>query len=99
MENELKIISLNVRGLGNLKKRTGVFEWLKQTKSNIMFLQETHSICADELNWNREMKGHCVFSHGSKSSRGTMVIFKDIEYNIYEIKTDSMGELLLYLLT
>lgn len=39
--NDLKIISLNVRGLREPKKRSDFFFWLKEKKFDICLLQET----------------------------------------------------------
>ena len=38
---EFNVISLNVRGLGSLNKRRGIFLWLNKQKADIVFLQET----------------------------------------------------------
>ena len=38
-----KLISLNVRGISNFKKRKMIFTWCRKKKADIIFLQETHS--------------------------------------------------------
>ena len=43
---DLKIASLNVRGLGNNIKRREVFTWLKAKKKSIYMLQEVH--CSED---------------------------------------------------
>ena len=37
-----KICTFNVNGLGEYKKRCQMFEWLKDNKYDICFLQELH---------------------------------------------------------
>ena len=38
----INMLSLNVRGIGNVKKRKKLFCWLQNQKANVIFLQETH---------------------------------------------------------
>lgn len=38
----IKIISLNVKGLGSLEKRLDIFGEIKKFKAEILFMQETH---------------------------------------------------------
>ena len=44
----IKIMSLNTRGLRDVRKRTNLFFWLKEKKFNICLLQETY--------WTVDMK-------------------------------------------
>ena len=39
---DLKIASINVRGIGNNTKRREVFNWLRSKKLSIYMLQEVH---------------------------------------------------------
>lgn len=41
-------------------------------KKNVICLQETHYVQADETLWRKEWGGPIVFSHGLKNSRGVM---------------------------
>ena len=63
MSENLKVISFNIRGLGNQRKRKKVFDWLKKGNYNIIMLQEAHSTQDDETNWSKLFPGHFVFSH------------------------------------
>ena len=60
-EWDAKNISLNVRGLNDKKKRLSIFRWLKQEKCDIAFLQETFSNPNNELDWQQEWEGECIF--------------------------------------
>ena len=42
-------------------------------KSDIIFLQETHSKIETENQWEREWGGKMLFSHGSRNARGVAV--------------------------
>ena len=95
MTENFKIISVNARGIGSYKKRKGFFQWLKKSKSNVIFLQETHSVSKDEYTWPTQLSGHYIFSHGTSKSKGVAVIFRNIDYKINKIKTDDNGRMIL----
>ena len=86
-------LSLNVRGLRDNKKRTKVLYWLENVKkSDIIFLQETHSSPEVETIWFKNWPGKCFFSHGSTNSRGVLILIKDTSvYSIHDCKTDNEG--------
>ena len=51
VSDDFKLLSLNVRGLSNFKKRRAVFTWWRKQKASIIFLQETHSTIDKEKQW------------------------------------------------
>ena len=38
-----KLVSLNVRGINNFRKRRMIYTWRRKQKVDSIFLQETHS--------------------------------------------------------
>ena len=54
MAVSLNIGTLNVRGLRGKVKRRALFEFLKHTYLDLIFLQETHSSISDEKYWEKE---------------------------------------------
>ena len=78
----INLTSLNVNGLGGDFKCESMFLWLKKFQSDIIFLQETHSIESYETIWKKEWGGDIYFSHGEKNSRG-VVIFLTVQPIIY----------------
>ena len=74
--------SFNVRGLSGETKRIAIFKWLKTSKGNIHFLQETHSTTKCVKSWEREWDGEIIFSHGASNSRG-VAILKKHRYRYY----------------
>ena len=75
---EVKLLSLNVRGLRNSDKRREVFRWLKrfhEGNNSFIYLQETHSVLKDEPIWQREWGSKIVFGHGTSLSRGVAILF------------------------
>ena len=51
---ELKIVSKNVRGIGNNNKRKETFNWLRNKQQSIIFLQEVHCMEATIDTWRSE---------------------------------------------
>ena len=69
MAETILISSFNCRGLRNKNKRIGLFQWLKDRYKGIIFLQETHSVDADEEKWEREWGSKINFAHDSSVSK------------------------------
>ena len=76
MSNDIKIVSLNVRGLRESSKRREMFNFLKKSNADIICLQETHSCYEEEENWCKLWGSEIVFSHGNTNSRGVAILFK-----------------------
>ena len=93
---DVKIMSLNVRGLGNGKKRREIFHWLNKEKFDIFLLQETHSTKEKELVWRSEW-GHLVhYAHGTSNSKGVCILFKrKCNYFIHSEVMDPAGRYLI----
>ena len=73
----LKIISLNVSGIRNQKKRDSIFAWLKENNADIVFLQETHCKSEnDNKQWSAEWGGQCIWSTCASASRGVAILVK-----------------------
>ena len=64
------MLSLNVRGLSNFKKRRAIFAWCRKQNANIIFLQETHSTGNNEKQWKAEWGAPLELARGSSNSRG-----------------------------
>ena len=73
---DFNIVSLNVKGLNNLKKRKAVFRWITRHKFDLAFLQETHSNKEIEHQWKNEWAGQVYMSHGSRDSKGCMIMIR-----------------------
>ena len=70
------LLSLNVEGLNDNKKRRKVFTWLHNQNADVIVLQETHSSPESENIWKKEWGGEIIYSHGSRNSRGVAVLLK-----------------------
>lgn len=69
-----KLISLNIRGISNYRKRRTIFTWCKRQKADIIFLQETHSKEGIEVQWKREWGAPLFCSHGASNARGVTIL-------------------------
>ena len=78
----LKLLTLNVRGLRNNNKRKRVFTWLKKLNYDVICLQETHSSEYTEHIWKSQWPQMAMFfSHGEKNAKGTAILLNKQYYN------------------
>lgn len=95
MDN-LKILSINCRGLSDKKKRKDVFDYLRKKKCSIYCLQDTH-FTNSELNFIRSQWGYDIYiSAGTSESRGVAILFSNnFEYKVLSEKHDQKGNMLI----
>ena len=97
MNNNIQILSQNVRGLGDQFKRRKVFYWLHKSNAGIIFLQETHSSPECEKQWKAEWGGsNMIFAHGQTNARGVCIIIKNnVSIEIHNTIADENGRFLI----
>ena len=91
------LMSLNVRGIREYKKRRKLLNWLNNhgTKEGIAFLQETHGSPDIERDWRNQFRGEFFYSHGTSNSRGVAIVFGEkLEYKIISKYNDSEGRII-----
>lgn len=94
--SKLKIISLNVRGLGSSSKSQKIIQELNYSNCDIILLQETHFSCKKqaeefEILW----RGKCLWSFGTGRSAGVAILFSlNFPGKIIRFLTDSEGRIL-----
>ena len=95
MEN-IKILSMNCRGLRDNNKRKDVFKYLRQKNCSICCLQDTH-LMDDDYSYIRSQWGFEVhLSSGSRDSRGVAILFRsNFEYKILNERKDKAGNMLI----
>ena len=87
-----KMLSLNVRGLSNFKKRRAIFAWCRKQNTNIIFLQETHSTHEKEKQWKAEWGAPLELAHGSSNARGVAtLLLNGFDRKIKQKIIDPMG--------
>lgn len=84
--------SLNIRGMNEKLKRLAIFNWIKNKKMDIFMLQECYCMEETRSKWEQEWGGKCLFSHGSKHSKGTIILFRPcLDVNILSTTIDTTG--------
>ena len=93
---DIKGLSVNVRGLNKSLKRRAVFRWLHQQNCSFVFLQETYSSKECENTWQAEWGGKIFFNHGTKHSKGTMILFHPkLNFKIEKQISDKNGRFII----
>ena len=92
LTGQLKVLSLNVRGINDFKKRRCIFNWIRKNEADVIFLQETYSARELENRWKNEWGGRVFFVHGSNHSRGGAILLKNtVNCDVEEHITDNTG--------
>ena len=93
----IKIGTLNVRGLCNHKTRRMTFHWFTELKFDIIFLQETYCKSDFVSIFNSTWKGKIIHAVTESShSRGVCIMFKEnLKFQILNHKSSNDGRLLL----
>ena len=96
MADSIKICSLNCQGLGNSKKRRDVFNYLRNLKYSIIFLQDTHFSKDLEKLVQNEWGFKAVFNSLNSRSRGVAIFFNNnFEFKLNKTHTDDSGNVLI----
>lgn len=95
-ESQITVISWNVRRLGKLSKLKQVMTRLKQFKTPIVLLQETHLLSGELLKIRRRWPGQVLSASYTFNSRGLMIlIHKAIPFKIVKVIPDKSGRYLI----
>ena len=89
------IASINVNGLKNSQKRRQVFSFLKNSKYDVICLQETHQSASEKKKWEREWGRKCYWSHSNDSTSGVGILFRPhLDVKFIEEEMDFNGRIL-----
>jgi exonuclease III len=86
MEDKLKIISFNVKGMKGPEKRAKVLEWLSQKKADVVLKQESHFEEVDRTKWEGGWNGSIYASQGANNARGVCTLI-NARLNFEFVKT------------
>ena len=90
--NNLKICSLNVRGLNNDMKHRWVVHYLKKYQPDLCLLQETYVSGTKKENlWASEWGNRCIFSNGTSNKCGVAILLTKKTINVIDIVHDLEG--------
>ena len=96
MHVALNAISFNARSLNKSIKRRKLFRGLHLRKFDVIFLQETYSDVSSEEFWRAEWGGDIFIAHGSKHSRGVMILFRtSLCKEVLKVSADKNGRFLI----
>ena len=86
---KLRVVSLNVRGLRNAKKRRTLFYSFRKEKYDVICLQETYLDKNDMHLLNKEWGSAFHYSEGTHKSKGLLTLFsKNVNSNeISQVRT------------
>ena len=74
------------------EKRFSITLKKKSSTKAIIFIQESHSDKNSENLWRYQWRGEIYFSHGTKSSRGALIAFRNgLEYKVLSEVSDTEG--------
>ena len=94
--NQIKIVSMNVRGINEYNKRKKSFAFLKKKCPDVICIQETHCQIEYEELWKNQVGFEIIFSNGTSSSRGVATcIKKSSDIKIVKISKDQQGRILI----
>jgi exonuclease III len=98
MDNMLKIMTFNAKGLKGPEKRNRVFQWLNNKDMDIIMIQESHFEEVDRLKWKESWKGEIYSSIGRGNSRGVSTLISEkANYKVLKEHGDREGRWLILL--
>ena len=75
MTDPLSLMTLNVNGMRDSRKRSRIFQFCKSLGVDFVFLQETHIVNEDDVHtWSFEWGGGLHASFGSSTSCGSVIL-------------------------
>nr|CAB3264529.1 pol-like protein [Phallusia mammillata] len=98
MVSYLKVLSLNVNGITETTKRRVIFDHIRESKANIIFLQETLSKPQEEARWTKEWTCGCAaFNSNSETEQrknGVAILTNSTNLVISNNNTDTRGRII-----
>ena len=94
----LKVISLNVKGIRNVSKRKAIFLFCRRSNADLIFLQETHSCDDDRKFWRSQWGDQIYLSHASNHSAGVAILFNKFKGDVLESHLSKEGRWIILVL-
>lgn len=88
MESTFKVLSLNVNGLNDARKRRLAFKFFKKCSNSIILLQETHCKRGLARLWRSQWPGSMLLTEGSGNQGGVAILFsRELKPKISQVYT------------
>ena len=95
MNFNIKLLSANCQGLGNIDKRMDVLNYFEHLNCDIFCLQDTHWTEKDCQKIKNHWPGEVILNGFKSNSRGVAILMKKtFEYSILDTYSDNSGNLL-----
>ena len=96
--DKLSLVSLNINGLKNDKKRKALFTLLRSNNYDIIFLQETHChLKQEQKRWSLEWDGQSIWCLGCYKSKGVTVLFnRNVSFDFENVEIDINGRYIIF---
>lgn len=89
----LKIITWNVRDLGERAKRVAVLSHLKSQRADVSVLVETHLAGQKQMNLKKPWVGWLYQAPRTTKSRGVAIfIAKSVQFQLHSLQSDPQGQ-------
>lgn len=93
--NNLKIVTMNCRGLAGRQKRRDVFNFFKNSDVDIICLQDIHCSEKSRRYFSMLWRGQALFSCFTSNSRGVCLLFrKSLKINVLSEHRDQSGNII-----
>ncbi len=95
--SDLKVLSLNVRGLNNKSKRLRIYNWINSYNYDVCFLQETFCTKSFEAEFKKGWNGTILhsFSNSTHSRGVSILISSNVDCKVVSSHTDNVGRMAL----
>uniref|UniRef100_A0A3B4H1Y3 Endonuclease/exonuclease/phosphatase domain-containing protein n=1 Tax=Pundamilia nyererei TaxID=303518 RepID=A0A3B4H1Y3_9CICH len=94
--SNIKMITLNVKGINHIIKGCKILSSLKKDRVQIALLQETHLTDSEHLKLKRDWVGQIYYSSFNSKSRGIVIlIHKNLPFTLNTIVRDTDGRFIL----
>ena len=88
---ELKVCSVNCRGLGEYRKRRDVFNYLKALDCNVFLLQDIHCAKGRENSFRNLWGSDILLAPYRNNARGVGILTKNIDIRFVGSRIDDNG--------
>ena len=82
--SDVKICSMNCRGLGDYQKRRDVLHYLRKLECNIFLLQDVHCQKGKELYYRNAWGNDILISSYTNNARGVAILWKSVALKVLD---------------